>query len=322
MAVKESLLLMNVEILFFNSTTQSKNIIPELDVRIKIYSQFLKQLVDNTIWDVQTCCFAAAAKCNNNIGVLGYTPAELFVGRGWLDGKTVQIDTEQLIDKIRLKREQRRESAERAVAKKQAKNELKLTPYKNRELNSPVVNNPQILKLKSGDRVTLKGNTDKNDPKCAFVVHKIDFKKCLVLLARHSGREEEPAEPKWISFELIDHIFKPEDIAFQNYVTTNEQPISEWLVPREQFVKFLILANSFYHQFENSPKIENDIFDCTIPTEMTSSPKLTVPQAISDLSWEIISDTSTKDQTTEIQKPQSSKKKKKKKSKKKNDTET
>ena len=69
----------------------------------------------------------------------------------------IQIDTEELIKKIKLKREQRRESAERAIAQKQARNELKLIPYKNRELNSPVVNNPQLLKLKSGDQVTLKG---------------------------------------------------------------------------------------------------------------------------------------------------------------------
>ena len=320
MPVKEALLLMNVELLFYDSTTLSKNIIPELDVRIKIYSQFLKQLVDNTIWDVQTCCFAAAAKCNNNIGTLGYTPAELFVGRGWLDGKMIQIDTEQLLMKIQKKREQRRESAERVLAQKRAKNELKLIPYKNRELNSPVVNNPQILKLKSGDQVTLKGNTDKNDPKCTFVVHKIDFKKCIVLLARNSGRETDPAEPKWISFELIDHIFKPEDIAFQNYVTTSDAPESEWLVPREDFVKFLILSNSFYHQFENSPNIKEDTFECTIPPPVSSSPKLVVPQAIADSSWEIISDKSTNISTTDSSTPQSStKKKKKKKPKKKND---
>ena len=323
MPVKEALLLMNVELLFYDSTTLSKNIIPELDVRIKIYSQFLKQLVDNTVWDIQTCCFAAAAKCNSNIGTLGYTPAELFVGRGWLNGKTIQIDTEALLNKIQLKREQRRESAERMYAQKQARKELKLIPYKNRELNSPVVNNPQLLKLKTGDQVTLKGNTDKNDPKCSFVVHKIDFRKRLVLLARNAGRETEPAEPKWISFELIDHIFKPEDILFQNYVTTNEEPITDWLVPREQFLKFLILANSFQHQFENSPNIKEDLFDCSIPNESTSSPKLVVPQAISDTSWEIIPEDTTIVKNYENQQPQSSSKKsKRKKSKKKNETDS
>ena len=136
-AVKESLLLMNVEILFYDSTTQSKNIIPELDVRIKIYSDFLKQLVDNTVWDIQTCCFVAAAKCNNNIGTKGYTPAELFVGRSWLNGKTIQIDTNELINKIKAKRELRREIADRASAQRQAKKESKLIPYENEELNSP-----------------------------------------------------------------------------------------------------------------------------------------------------------------------------------------
>ena len=319
--VKETLLLMNVELLFYDSTTLSKNIIPELDVRIKIYSQFLKQLVDNTVWDIQTCCFVAAAKCNNNIGTTGYTPAELFVGRGWLDGKTIQIDTDELLNKIRLKREQRRESADRAAAQKQARKELKLIPYKNKDLNSPIVNNPQLLKLKSGDQVTLKGNTDKNDPKCSFVVHKIDFKKRLVLLARNSDRETDPAVPKWISFELIDHIFKPEDIAFQNFVTTSEENETDWLVPREELLRFLLLADSMQHQFENSPKISEEIFENTFPQEITSSPKLPVPQAISDTSWEIIPSTSTSIATPESSEPQpQSSKKKKKKSKKKNET--
>ena len=298
MPVKEALLLMNVETLFYNSTTLSKNIIPELDVRIKIYSQFLKQFVDNTIWDIETCCFVAAAKCNNNIGSHGYTPAELFVGRGWLDGQTIQIDAKELIHKIRTKREQRRETADRALANQHAKKELKTIPYKNKELNSPVVNNPQLLKLKSGDQVTLKGNTDKNDPKCAFVVHKVDFKKRLALLARNAGRETVVCDPKWISFELIDHIFKPEDLIFQNYVTTNtlEDP-NERLIPAESLVKFLILADASLNQFKNSPQIKEDLFDCTKSTPIKEQPKLPVPQAIADSSWEIISETTNPNET-------------------------
>ena len=317
MPVKEALLLMNVEIIFYTSTTLSKNIIPELDVRIKIYSQFLKQLVDNTVWDIQTCCFVAAAKCNNNVGSLGYTPAELFTGRGWLDGKTVQITANDLINKIKDKREQRRELADRAAAQRYAKKESKLIPYKNADLNSPLVNNPQLLKLKAGDQVTLKGNTDKNDPKCSFVVNKIDFKKRLVLLTRNAGRETKVCDPKWISFELIDQIFKPDDIIYQNFLTTNPE-ITDWLIPRDEFVKFLITACADQHQFESSPKIKEDLFDCTNISTSTVDVKLTMPHSITDSSWEIIPE-DVKTEPTEIEnsKPQTSTKKKKKKTPKK-----
>ena len=319
MAVKEALLLMNVEILFYNSTTQSKNVIPELDVRIKIYSQFLKQLVDNTVWDIQTCCFVAAAKCNNNIGSLGYTPAEKFTGRGWLNGKTIQIDANELINKIKQKRAQRREIADRAAAQRYAKKESKLIPYKNAELNSPLINNPQLLKLKTGDQVTLKGNTDKNDPKCSFVVNKIDFKKRLALLTRNAGRETKVCDPKWISFELIDHVFKSDDLIFQNFITTNPN-ITQWIIPRDQFIKFLITACADQHQFENSPNLETDLFDCTNISTSTVDVKLTMPQAIADSSWEIIPEETKvepKPTKTENPKPQNSKNKKKKTPKKK-----
>ena len=50
-------------------------------------------------------------------------------------------------------------------------------------------------------------------------LNKIDFKKRVVLLTRNAGRETKVCDPKWISFELIDHVFKPDDLIFQNFIT-------------------------------------------------------------------------------------------------------
>ena len=70
---------MNIDLNFYTSATLSKNIIPELDAKIKIFGQYLAQIVENDPWDLATCCFAAAAKTNGAIGATGHSAADLFV---------------------------------------------------------------------------------------------------------------------------------------------------------------------------------------------------------------------------------------------------
>ena len=54
----------------------------------------------------------------------------------------------------------------------------------------------------------------------------------------------------------------------------NEELGTDWLIPRDQFLKFLLLADSAQHQFENSPKISDELFDNSNSDNITSSPKL------------------------------------------------
>ena len=45
--VQEILHLMNIDLILYNSATLSKNIIPELDAKIKIFGQYLAQIVES-----------------------------------------------------------------------------------------------------------------------------------------------------------------------------------------------------------------------------------------------------------------------------------
>ena len=93
-----------------------KNIIPELDAKIRVFGQYLSQIVESSPWDFETCCYAAAAKCNSAISSIGHSPAEVFLGRGWKDGKTIQIDTQKLLKAIADRRESRRNYEEKKIA--------------------------------------------------------------------------------------------------------------------------------------------------------------------------------------------------------------
>ena len=205
--VREALLMLNIDLNFYTSATLSKNIIPELDAKIKVFGQYLAQIVENDPWDLSTCCFAAAAKTNSAIGVTGYSAADLFVGRGWHDRKLIQIDTDKLLKDIAERRKERRNYEERIKLKKIVSKEKRLTPYKNDELNSPIIRNPLILRLKSGDHITIKEQFDKNQPRSGWLVLEVDFKNQKVKIQRDSGRDLIAPDVKTISFELIDKIF-------------------------------------------------------------------------------------------------------------------
>ena len=203
----ETLRLLNIEIQFHTSTTNSKNIIPELDARIKIFSQYLVQIIENSPFSPETCCHLAAAKCNTAIGASGFSPAELFTGRGWQNADQIKIDVDRLIKGIKIRREARRLYEDRQNAKKVQKRELDLVPYSDPRLNSPLVNMPELTSLRINDLVTLKENFDKNEPRYTYRVDKIDFKKRQAYLFRESAMDVEMPQGKWIDFRLIDRVF-------------------------------------------------------------------------------------------------------------------
>ena len=205
--VTETLRLLNIDILFHQSTTNSKNIIPELDARIKIFSRYLVQLVEDTPYSPTTCCHLAAAKANNTIGFSNQTPAELFVGRGWFDGRQITVDVDKLLDKIKLNRSNRRLYEDRKNALKQQQNEQKFRPYKNPTLNSPLITKPELTKMKIFDLITIKEPHNKNEPKYTYRVEKIDFRKELVYARRESSLDKQSPDGKWYSFRIIERIF-------------------------------------------------------------------------------------------------------------------
>ena len=213
-----------------SSTTLSKNIVPELDARIKVYSQYLVQLTESSPYSLTVCCHLAAAKTNNTIGKLGKTPAEIFTGRGWRDGKQLNIDITSLTNELKRKREKRRLYDDRKNAERYQKKELQFVPYSDPDLNSPLVNNPSIMKLKVGDKLTLKEPYNKNEPRYIYRILNIDFRMKTVKIIRESMQETVAPKPKIISFQLIDRIFPHKDLfgRFDGYDLNINCSYSEW----------------------------------------------------------------------------------------------
>ena len=161
-AMTLTLKMLNIELQLYHSTTLSKNIIPELDSRIKIFSQYFVQIVEDCPYDLIVCMHLAAAKTNNSIGKLGFTPAELFVNRKWENDDQIIISTKEIIKALKERRLARRLYENRKTAAKHQMREMEFVPYEEDELNSPLVNLPGIIKLKPGDIVTLKESFNKN----------------------------------------------------------------------------------------------------------------------------------------------------------------
>ena len=215
-ALKIALKQLNIDLLLYSSTTNSKNIVPELDSRIKVFSQYLVQLTESSPYSLTVCCHLAAAKTNNTIGKLGWTPSEMFTGRGWKDGNQLNIDITRLIDEIKKKREHRRMYDDRKIAERFQQKEMQFVPYSDPSLNSPLVNNPAIVKVRIGDRLTLKEGCDKNEPRYVYRVLDIDFKMKQMKVVKESKQEISAPKPKVIAFSLIDRIF-PKEILFAQF---------------------------------------------------------------------------------------------------------
>ena len=211
-AMTLTLKMLNIELQLYHSTKLSKNIIPELDSRIKIYSQYFIQIVEDSPYDLIVCMHLAAAKTNNSIGKLGFTPAELFVNRHWHNDDQINIKAKDIIESLKERRLARRLYENRKTAEKFQKKEMKFIPYENDELNSPLINLPGIVKLKPGDIVTLKEDFNKNEPRYNYEVLKINFKTNLVQIKRASMLDNDAPKPMWVSFKILENIIPKDNL--------------------------------------------------------------------------------------------------------------
>ena len=210
--VRECLSELNVELRIHQSTTFSKNILPELDIKMKRIGDNMAHFMESTPVPIEVAVHLAAAKCNSTIGQSGYSPSEIFTGRGWQKGEMIQIDTKNLLEQIVKRRESQRLSKERERAAKFMKKELELVPYDDPSLNSPLVFNRMLIKIRKGDWVTLKSQpADKNAIPSAWVVLDISFPKRVVHLKKIGGAESGQGESRWVAFALVDKVFPQKD---------------------------------------------------------------------------------------------------------------
>ena len=224
---REILATMNVELNVHSSTTFSKNSIPELDTRMKQLGQHLAHFVESKPVPLEVAVQLAVAKLNSTIGVNNMSPAEALTGRGWRNNEIIQLEAKDLLKQLNLRRESKRLYEQRRLAQKKQKAELELVPYEDSELNSPLVNNRYLTKIKEGDTVQLKIRPDKNDVPTAWLVLKINFPKKQLLLRKNTGLDTGRGEERWVDFDLVERVFPVNDRIYQIYMDLEEQPLEK-----------------------------------------------------------------------------------------------
>ena len=193
-----------VNINIHESTTLSQNIIPELDGKMAQFSNQMAHYMQTNELDGDLCAQLATQKCNTTVNSHGYTPSQLFTGRNPSGMKMLNIDVSKYIQEMSRVRQQKRESMDRKNYQKiQAKRD-ELIPYKNKQLNDPLVNNKvKFQNLKTGDMVVLNTPMDKNDQNPnLYIITKVDFKKQQVKLKR-AGTQSTNNPERLVAFERI-----------------------------------------------------------------------------------------------------------------------
>ena len=85
----------------------------------------------------------------------------------------------------------------------------------------------------------------KNEPKCAWIVHKVDWGRQKVQAARNSGLDMKESEPKWLDFKIIDRVFRLEDRDWEHMMVCEiNGGIVNVKAEKERFNTFL--RNSFF----------------------------------------------------------------------------
>ena len=224
---REALAAMNVELVVHSSATFSKNSIPELDTRMRQLGKHLQNCVNEKPVPLEVAVHLAVARLNSTIGVSGLTPAEALTGRGWRNNEIIQLEAKDLIKQLGQRRESKRLYEQRRLAMKKQKEELELVPYDDPTLNSPLVNNRFITKVKIGDSVQLKLKASKNDIPTAWLVQDISFPKRLLKLRKNSGVETGHGEERWVSFDMVERVFPASDKIYQMFWDQNEEPTDE-----------------------------------------------------------------------------------------------
>ena len=251
--VREALAVLNVELQLHSSTKFSKNQVPELDIKMRNLGDHLRGHFEKNAVSAEIAVHLAVAQCNSTIGDHGLTPAEAFCGRGWRDNELIKVDAKQLLQHLERRREFKRTYEERKAAQRKQDAELKLVPYDDPELNSPLVNNVLLTKIREGDIVQIKVNRGKNEVPTAWIVQKVNFQKKLLLVKKTSGLETGQSESRWISFEIVHRVFHSENAVYQ--IQRGLGPP----IPRDAFQKFIMRSAALAAHLSSAPSVPADL---------------------------------------------------------------
>ncbi|CBY06723.1 unnamed protein product [Oikopleura dioica] len=188
---------MKVEI--FESTSMSKNLIPEQDARIAVLSKFLNAELNDRETTIQVAVQNAVSQYNHVLGNRKLAPVEIFTGRRICTQKPVEIDVNDLVYEIEAERTAKRESVDRSNALKQKKKDRLILKPVGAEVNGTT---EQILKV--GDVVRLNKTWDKADLDRLWKVVSLNWNERTFQAVKYNISNA--VAPKTISVDIIDAV--------------------------------------------------------------------------------------------------------------------
>ena len=267
--VKETLELLNISVVLHESTSMSKNSIPELDSKIRQLSMQLTHYMTTTKMDMYWCIQMATQKCNTTIGKMNKTPAELFTGRDPVTLKALKLDINDYIKEMARVRQMKRESADRKVFQSKQNKMKGEIPYENPALNNPLTNSKiDFTKIKTGDMVKLNVDFDKNASKMNLLqVKSINYKEQIAKLVP-IGSELKNPKAKNVAFERIIRHIPANKYGNVNLVdlhrTDNYCKINQMKKKKKEEIQYLISEDEIHDMAEIQLRL-NQIIENGIP---------------------------------------------------------
>ena len=193
---------LKINLQLYESTSLSKNIIPELDAKIKAFSPYFKYYAQMGSSPILSAILAAQ-KVNTTVNEHGVTASELFTGRNPYRPNDPAPASNDYLERIAQKRKEKRIALERSRLRKEQKMEQKTIPYEDTSLNSPLSRTDIVwANLKETDLIKLNVDETKNDTSInLYEITKVDYKNQTVQAVKADGRYPNPV--RTIKFERI-----------------------------------------------------------------------------------------------------------------------
>ena len=200
--VMQDLEALKVNLQLYESSSLSKNIVPELDAKIKAFTPHFKYYAQMGS-DAILSSILAAQKLNTTVNEHGVTASELFTGRNPYRPNEPTTIAKDYLEQIMKKRKEKRDALERSRLRTAQIKERQTVPYQDVTLNSPLSRKDiDWASLKETDLIKLNVQEDKNDKKInLFEIIKVDYKNQKVQCVRADGTFPNPI--RTIQFDRI-----------------------------------------------------------------------------------------------------------------------
>jgi hypothetical protein len=188
-----------MKISIYESTSMSKNLIPEQDSRIAVLSKFLNAALNDRDVSVPAAVAKSISQYNFVLGNQKFAPVELFTGRRICTQEPAEYDLNDLVREIESNRTSKRELADEAnAAKKMKKDRLVLKPA------DEEVNGTNEQNLEPGNIVRLNKKWDKADLDRLWKVVSINWETRTFEAVKFNVRNN--VKPKEYDLDTIDTV--------------------------------------------------------------------------------------------------------------------